>query len=361
VRRVPVSVLTLALLAMALVMAPRAALAFTPGRSFDIVLLHGYAPTGCPGTNVAADWQPLAGDLHEDGWTGVVHEIGYYSCDAGVPSGDWIDTHHRPGASPHGEYFAECGQDPAFPDCQSGGWLSHEASAAEGATSHNRNTDIRHLAYHLAWYLWDRFASRGVNVQVVGYSMGGLVARWALYATQDHSAGTDPASGRYVFPPSLLVHNVVTLGTPHNGSFLAFLRGLAPSVQADELTPGSAFLGQLNLNGAPRAVQGTDWTVIGAEDTGATGDGVVSSRSATDMCCTGVHRIVYYRPLIIHVGSTTYANQTGEAASATVCYANPSTLVRAANVPNVGSVVDLALAGALPRWPVTGGSCPLSG
>lgn len=360
-RRVPVSALALALLAMALVMAPRAALAFTPGRSFDIVLLHGYAPTGCPGTNVASDWQPLAGDLGEDGWTGVVHEIGYYSCDVGVPSGDWIDTHHRPGASPHGEYFAECRFNPQFPDCQAGGWLSHEASANEGATSHNRNTDIRHLAYHLAWYLWDRFTSRGVNVQVAAYSMGGLLARWALYATQDHAVGTDPATGRYVFPPSLLVHNVVTMGTPHNGSFLAFLRGLSPSVQADELTPGSVFLGQVNGNGAPRGVQGTDWTVIGAEDTGATGDGVVSSRSAINMCCTAVHRIVYYRPLIVHVGPTTYANQTGESANATICYASPSPLVRAAGVPNVGSIVALALAGALARWPVTGGPCPLSG
>lgn len=353
--------LTLALLAVAVMTAPRSALAFTPSKSFDIVLLHGYAPTGCPGTNVASDWQPLAADLGEDGWTGIKHEIGYYSCDAGVPSGDWIDIHHRPGASPHGEYFAECRTNPEFADCQAGGWLSHEASANEGATSHNRNTDIRHLAYHLAWYLWDEFSSRGVNVQVVAYSMGGLIARWALYATQDHATGTDPATGRYVFPPSLLVHNVATLGTPHNGAFLAYLRGLAPSVQADEMTPGSVFLGRLNVNGAPRAAQGTDWTVIGAENTGLSGDEVVASRSAINMCCTSVHRIVYYQPLIVHVGPSTYANQTGETWNATICYANPSPLVGAANVPNVGSMVDRALFGSLLQWPVTGGSCPLSG
>lgn len=357
--RVPVLALTLLL--AGLLLAPRAALAFTYSKSFDIVLVHGYSPVGCPGTNVSDDWAPLEGDLAEDGWTGVVHEVGYYSCDAGVPAGDWIDGHHRPGASPHGEYFAECAQNPEFPDCQAGGWQSHEASASEGATAHNRNTDIRHLAYHLAWYLWDDFSSRGVNVQVVAYSMGGLVARWALAATQDHAVGTDPATGRYVFPPGLLVHNVVTLGTPHNGAFLAYLRGLAPSVEADEMTPGSTFLGQLNVNGAPRGAQGTDWTAIGAEDPLIAGDGVVASRSAIDVCCTAVHRIVYYSPLILHVGSTTYADQTAEDWNATICYGNPGDLARAAGVPNVGSMVDRALFGTLLQWPVTGGSCPLSG
>jgi len=359
--RARVPVLALVPLVSVLLMAPGAALAFTPSKAFDIVLVHGYAPTGCPGTNVANDWQPLTADLREDGWTGAIHEIGYYSCDAGVPAGDWIDPHHRPGAGAHGEYFAECGANPEFADCQAGGWQSHEPSAAEGTTSHNRNTDIRHLAYHLAWYLWDEFTSRGRNVQVVAYSMGGLLVRWALDATQDHALGTDPATGGYVFPPRLLVHNVVTLGTPHAGSFLTFLRGLAPSVQADEMTPGSTFLAQLDANGAPRGAAGTDWTVIGAENTGFSGDEVVASRSSTAMCCTSVHRIVYYVPLIVHIGSTTYANQTNEASNATICYGNPSPLARAANVPNVGSVVDLALFGALPRWPVTGGPCPLSG
>lgn len=354
-------VLALVLVLVAALWAPRAALAFTYSKSYDIALLHGYAPTGCPGTNVASDWQPLTADLVEDGWTGIEHDIGFYSCDSGVPTGDWIDVHHRPGASPHGEYYAECRFDPGFPDCQAGGWLSHEAGANEGTTSHNRNTDIRHLAYHLAWYLWDEFSSKGRNVQIVAYSMGGLIARWALYATQDHAVGTDPASGLYVFPPSLLVHNVVTLGTPHNGAFLAYLSGLAPSVQADEMTPGSTFLRQLHGNGAPRGAQGTDWTAIGAEDTGFSGDGVVASNSAIDMCCTAVHRIVYYVPTIYHVGSSTYANQTAEAWNATICYANPSPLARAANVPNVGSMVDRALFGSMLQWTVTGGSCPLSG
>src|SRR5215471_9694242 len=191
-----IRVLALALLVAVGLMAPAPALAFTYSRSFDIVLVHGYSPVGCPGTNVASDWQPLSADLAEDGWTGVEHEVGFYSCDAGVPAGDWIDPHHRPGARAHGEYYAECGTNPEFPDCQAGGWQSHESSANEGTTSHNRNTDIRHLAYHLAWYLWDEFSSRGRNVQIVGYSMGGLIVRWALDATQDHALGTDPATGQ---------------------------------------------------------------------------------------------------------------------------------------------------------------------
>jgi hypothetical protein len=359
-RRSGLHAFALALVLGMVLAAPNGAAAFTASRASDVVLVHGYAPTGCPGTNVAVDWQPLGADLAEDGWTGVKHGVGFYSCDAGVAASDWIDPHHRPGAAAQGEYFAECRSNPEFPDCQAGQWLSHEPSATEGATSHNRNTDIRHLAYHLAWYLWDNFSSKGRNAQVVGYSMGGLIVRWALLATQDHSVGTDPATGLYVFPPRLLVHNVVTLGTPHNGSFVAYLRGLAPSVEADEMTPGSRFLTELNQNGAPRASGGTDWTVIGAEHLDA-GDLVVASRSATNMCCSAVHRIVYYAPLILHVGSTTYANRTSEASDATICYANPTTFVRASGVPNVGSIVDRALFGTLIDWPPTGGSCPLSG
>lgn len=339
---------------------PQPAMAFTYSKSYDVLLIHGYAPTGCPGNDVAAEWQALRSDLVEDGWSGVEHEAGFYSCDQNVPAGDWIDGHHRPGVAGHSEYHAECRFQPEFPDCQSGQWLSHEQSASEGAISHNRNTDIRHLAYHLAWYIWDQFSSRGRNVQIVAYSMGGLIARWALYATQDHSVGTDPATGVYVFPPYLLVHNVVTLGTPHNGSFLAYLSGLAPSVQADEMTPGSVYLSQMNVNGAPRGNQGTDWTVIGAEN-GGYGDYVVSSRSATNACCTAVHKIVYYSPSISHTGSSTYANQTSEIWDAAICYANPSSLVHAGSVPNVGSMVDRALFGSMLAWTPTSGTCPLSG
>src|SRR5258708_16745249 len=105
--RVRVPVLALALLVSSVTLsAPRAALAFTYSRSFDIVLVHGYAPFNCPGTKVSSDWQPLKTDLGEDGWTGVVHEAGYHRCDAGGPARDSIDGHHRPPTTPHRQAFS---------------------------------------------------------------------------------------------------------------------------------------------------------------------------------------------------------------------------------------------------------------
>jgi triacylglycerol esterase/lipase EstA (alpha/beta hydrolase family) len=68
----------------------------------------------------------------------------------------------------------------------------------------------------------------GRPATVIGHSMGGLVARYCI----ERAAGADD------------VADLVTLGTPHQGTYAAYLGYLTPGGRA--LTPGSSFLADLN-------------------------------------------------------------------------------------------------------------------
>ena len=70
----------------------------------------------------------------------------------------------------------------------------------------------------------------GEEIDVVGVSMGGLVARAA-------AAGIG-------LPHSLRIRRLFTLGTPHQGAKLAAL--IAPDAAARDMRPGSAFLARLD-------------------------------------------------------------------------------------------------------------------
>jgi pimeloyl-ACP methyl ester carboxylesterase len=152
--------------------------------------------------------------------------------------------------------------------------------------SHTANTPIEHLAHHLAWNIYDTYSSRNRPVDVVAHSMGGLIIRYAIAATQRRVAD---------FPPYLLVEDVVTLGTPHGGS-----RGhrFAPSLQGAEMDPGSAFIKSLvkyALN--PQGRGGTDWTAAGSDDdTAVAADRAVGSdrdRSPRDKYFGAQHKVWY--------------------------------------------------------------------
>ena len=57
-------------------------------------------------------------------------------------------------------------------------------------------------------YVDSDYTNKGKPVDIVGHSMGGLIARVALLGS---------AQGWEGFPPKLNVDNVVTLSTPHQG------------------------------------------------------------------------------------------------------------------------------------------------
>jgi len=135
------------------------------------------------------------------------------------------------------------------------------------------NESIKELGREFAWEVYNRYSRVGQGVEVVGWSMGGLIARAALTGTQRNLSG---------WPPYIFVEDVVTLATPHGGTFLAC--GLTR--QCNEMEPSSPTLDWMNDN--PQSdVLGTDWTLLGSSD-----DDLISPNSAFNMCCVG-HKVHY--------------------------------------------------------------------
>lgn len=195
----------------------------------DVLLVHGYgdarAGQDCNG-QVWRDALEHSGRARQ-----AITTIGYYA-------GDRRAVGHGPGC---------------------------DAVIGDGAASNTR--PIEDLARDLARYIDRHHGSRPVNV--VGHSMGGLIARVALLGS---------ARGWPGFPPRLEVDNVVALGAPY--------RGLGPAVldahhdpQWDQMKPGSAFLQRMHAEGelGQRWAAGTDWTLVGSEE-----DWTVPADSALD-------------------------------------------------------------------------------
>lgn len=154
---------------------------------------------------------------------------------------------------------------------QSGDEISGPYVSGKRRGGNTTNTDIRHISYQLAWWIYDNYTVNGETVDLVGHSMGGLIIRYMIYGL----------SFEPKWPPALLIEDAVTVATPHLGidpksrtSFLC-LNG----IQCSQFKAGSTFLKELSLKGrGPRATEGTDWTAIGA----AKGD-VASAHALTDM------------------------------------------------------------------------------
>lgn len=219
-----------------------------------ILLVHGYAlTTGCSGGDVRFYWSGLLGDLIATGSTNPVVPLSFYQCDT---NGTKID-----GAAPANQYFPDPG----------------------GAADYSKSTDIRHLAYVLAWYVYNTYSHDNQPVDLVGHSMGGLMIRWALTRVAAH----DPA-----FPPYLKVDNVVTISTPYDGAIPAVqtLDACKDSLECTQFKAGSSFLTALKAAPAPA---GVDWTAIG----GGSCD-LMSAESATDV--HPAHTISWTQPCYGH-------------------------------------------------------------
>ena len=97
-------------------------------------------------------------------------------------------------------------------------------------------SDVRVAAAWLAQEVESLVAETGYErVHVVGHSLGGLIARYYVTRLDGHHR----------------VHTLVTLGTPHGGTFNAYA---LPSLLCRQLRPGSALMREL---GAPAPGCGT--------------------------------------------------------------------------------------------------------
>jgi triacylglycerol esterase/lipase EstA (alpha/beta hydrolase family) len=200
--------------------------------------MHELGLSSTPGYNCNGYWGAAINKFQALGWTGPLYSVAYYSgdtnCSIRIANGD-------------------------------------------------AHTSIKEYGRLLAWNIYNSHSQYGRSVDIVAHSMGGLVARAAITGTTRRLSG---------WPPHIYVEDVVTIGTPHNGTALA--RGCA-FAQCVEMRPGSAFLNWLADNA--QADGGTDWTMIGTED-----DDIVPVASATTESGGAGHYVWYYarQPLEHH-------------------------------------------------------------
>ncbi len=142
---------------------------------------------------------------------------------------------------------------------------------------------IEKLAALFATYLTDLTYDDGQpvpSVDVVGYSMGGLIVRSYL-------SGKQEAQGTFNPPTTIRIGKAVFIATPNFGTPVASL-GFGSDVQSDELSSGSHFLMDLNTwNQGRDDLRGID--AIAIAGTGGTGiavspgfdDGLIALTSAS--------------------------------------------------------------------------------
>ncbi|HEX2038733.1 MAG TPA: hypothetical protein VHF47_03255 [Acidimicrobiales bacterium] len=239
----------------------------TDNRSKPVVYIHGYNAFG-DGTDCNM-WATMDNTLRSWGLTGSKVTVRYYK-------GDVNCTHALENYGSPGVHF-----DP-------------------GTNSYDRYVRLEHLGYELAWMIHREFSSRGVTVDVVAHSMGGLITRYAL---------AQVARGHADFPPYLYVEDIVTLGTPHAGTGWA---NFCWTTQCEQMRPGSSFVNWLASNAPnPQGSGGTDWTAVGSYN-----DEIVSETSAVSMSAS--HKVLYHPSADVLHGD--YYVDTTDARTADVSY-----------------------------------------
>lgn len=246
----PVALVLSVLTALALAGGPATpAAAYTPNRSKVVLFVHGYNPTS-NSTDCGSTFNRMIGQLRNEGFTGSMVRVGFYSGDVNC------DVNLRSYGT--------------FSDSSSWKAVSKAFSA----------------------YVYREYTSKGITVDVVGYSMGGLIARGGVYGAQKAESGfSAPIDGE----------DVVTLGTPHKGA--AWYSNFCFWGQCSSLKPSSSDIAWVNQNGNPQGRYGTDWTNVGSN-----GDAVTPVASATSMSIASTAKVIYGD--IPHTGSNNYMGNT---------------------------------------------------
>ena len=234
VARVAAAVLFVGLALVAGIATAGHAEARTNNKSKPVLFVHGYNPTSTS-TNCGGDFDQMITWLRDQGFTGAMVKVGYYSGDKNCN----VNLHS------YGSY---------------GDRDSWKAIGKAFST-----------------YVYNTYTSKGIAVDVVGYSMGGLITRGAVYGAQKGESG---------FSAPIDVEDEVTLGAPHTGA--AWYSNLCLWGQCSQLAPGSTDINWLNGNKNPQGKNGTEWTNIGSSS-----DDVVPSASATSMSIPAAQKQVF--------------------------------------------------------------------
>jgi triacylglycerol esterase/lipase EstA (alpha/beta hydrolase family) len=226
--------------------APSTAAARTDTRDKAVVFLHGYN-----GRNCTSDWRELMLDMRSAGFTGPFYVVRYLSSDSSC------DLSGIPNA--HNASLFDYG--------------SHGAVYGHTGTTHDNNTDVRHLSWHLSHWIRD-FIAEDPPVDVVAHSMGGLILRFSL------------AKERVGSWPELRIEDVVTVGTPHGG--VNFSKWIG-TLQGQQMEPDSFLINWLAEHAQnPQGVDGTEWSVFGSKADLVVGAGTATKMAAPERVRFGV-------------------------------------------------------------------------
>ena len=217
----------------------------TDTRSKPILFVHGYNPTS-NSTDCGGDFDAMISQLRSQGFTGQMIKVGFYSGDV---------------------------------NCN----VNLRSYGSFG------NSDSwKQISKAFSNYVYTQFTSKGIAVDVVGYSMGGLITRGGVYGAQKGESG---------FSAPIDVEDVVTLGTPHKGA--AWYSNLCLWGQCTSLKPGATDLNWLNGNGNPQGKNGTEFTTIASN-----GDWVTPTASGLYMSIPASNKVTYSS--VPHTGSSNY-------------------------------------------------------
>ncbi len=196
---------------------------YVSATNYPVLFIHGISNSSSAD---CSEWNPAKSYLPGQGWSGHLASIKYYTNDTHCDVSITGEASHCTGY--------------------------HDSGSSDGTN----NEDVRHVACEFSWYIWDNYTQYGQNVQVVAHSMGGLITRWALYATP-----FEPA-----LPPYLLIQDVVTMGTPHYGAPPAYAFFYCGScLQGSQIETAMPFMQELINSGQnPQGSAGTDWTMLGS-------------------------------------------------------------------------------------------------
>jgi hypothetical protein len=263
VRRASVAAALVVIASVASVFTAAPVDARTDDKAKPVLFVHGYNATS-NSTDCGADFDYMISRLRSQGFTGPMVKVGFYS----------------------GDYNCDM-------NLRSWGSFGNSSSWKEIAKAFSK-------------YIHATYTSKGIAVDVVGYSMGGLIGRGAVWGAQKGESG---------FSAPIDVEDVVTLGSPHDGA--AWYSHLCLWGQCASLKPGATDIKWLQQNGNPQGKYGTDFTVVGSD-----GDWVVPTASALYMSVPSGQKARYSN--VPHTGSNNYmkTNAVIDRSASALVYAN---------------------------------------
>lgn len=217
-------------------------------RDRPVLLVHGWSATG--GTSCSGTFDGVIAQLRDEGFTGPFVKVGFYTGDTGC-------------------------------DMTLRSW----GDFANGSS-------WREVAKALSHYVAATYTAHGIPVDVVGYSMGGNIARGAVQGS---------AAGEAGFSGPIRVEDVVTVAAPHDGA--AWYSHLCLWGQCATLKPGAADIEWLDRDPDPQGEKGTEWTVMGSH-----ADAVTPLASALQMGVPDERKVVYDD--VPHTGDASYLRRS---------------------------------------------------